>query len=71
MRNTTLALNSIVVVFFVCFLAYTLIARQHLDTLAREFVTERTLDYSRPIVGVAEEALDSPLVEKVLSDDQA
>lgn len=71
MRKTTLALNLIVVVFFSCFLAYTFIARQHLDSLARDFVTEKTLGYSKPIVEVADESLDSPLVKKFLSDDQA
>lgn len=70
MRKTALFLNIVVVVFFVGFLAYTVIARQHLDSLARDFVTEKTLDYSRPVVEVAEEALDSPLVKKVLSVDQ-
>ena len=63
-------LNSIVVVFFICFLAYTFFARQHLESLARGFVTEKTLDYSKPVVEVADEALDSPLVKKFLSDDQ-
>ena len=71
MRKATLVLNSIVVVFFSCFLAYTFIARQHLDSLAREFVSEKTLDYSKPMVEVADEAIESPLVKKVLSDDQA
>jgi hypothetical protein len=71
MRKTTLTLNSIVVVFFICFLAYTFVARQHLDSLARDFVTEKTLDYSTPIVKVADESIDSPLVKKFLSDDQA
>ncbi len=71
MRKTTLALNSIVVFFFICFLAYTFVARQHLESLARDFVTEKkTLDYSKPVVEVADEALDSPLVKKFLSDDQ-
>ena len=70
MRKTTLVLNSIVVVFFLCFLAYTFVARQHLDGLARDFVTEKTLDYSKPIVEIAAEALDTPLVQKLLSDDQ-
>ena len=70
MRKATLVLNSIVVVFFTCFLAYTFVARQHLDSLARAFVTEKTLAYSQPMVEVAEEALDSPLVKKFLSDDQ-
>ncbi len=70
MRKTTLVLNSIVVVFFICFLAYTFFARQHLDSLARDFVTEKTLDYSKPVVEIADKALDSPLVKKVLSDEQ-
>lgn len=43
MRKTVLVLNSIVVVFFAGFLAYTFIARKHLDSIAREFVTEKTL----------------------------
>jgi hypothetical protein len=71
MRKTTLVLNAIVIVFFVSFLAYTLIARQHLEALSRDFVTEKTLAYSRPIVEVANESLDSPLVKKFLSDDQS
>ncbi|MBN1910134.1 MAG: hypothetical protein JW818_10375 [Pirellulales bacterium] len=71
MRVVTLVLNAIVVIFFLCFLAYTFFARQHLDGLARDFVTEKTLDYSKPIVEIADEALDSPLVQKLLSDNQA
>lgn len=71
MRKTTLSLNLIVVVFFICFLAYTVLAREHLDALARDFVTEKTLDYSKPIVEVADVSLDSPWIKKFLSDDQA
>ena len=70
MRKTSLVLNAVVIVFFVSFLAYTLIAQQHLETLSRDFVTEKTLAYSRPIVEIANESLDSPLVKKFLSDDQ-
>lgn len=66
MRNTAIALNSIVVVFFACFLGYTFFARQHLDGLAREFVTQRTLRYSAPIVEMADHSLDSPLVQKAI-----
>lgn len=69
MRNVALVLNSIVVVFFAGFLAYTFFARQHLDNLARGFVTEKTLEYSQPIVEVADAALDSPLVNEILSDE--
>ncbi len=71
MRTTALALNSIVVVFFSCFVAYTFVARSHLDALARDFVTEKTINYSQPIVEIAHESLDSPLVRKLLSKDQA
>lgn len=70
MRQTTIALNLIVAVFFTGFLAYTVVARSHLDSLARAFVTEKTLHYSAPIVELAEEALESPLVIKILSEDQ-
>ena len=70
MRKTALALNTIVVVFFICFLAYTFVARQHVDSLARDFVIEKTLGYSKPVVELADEALGSPLVMKFLSDDQ-
>lgn len=70
MRNTTLVLNSIVVIFFSCFLAYTFYAQQHLETLARDFVTEKTLGYSKPVVEVANGALDSPIVKKFLADEQ-
>lgn len=70
MRQTTLVLNLIVVVFFVGFLAYTFIARQHLEFLARDFVTKKTLDYSAPIVETAEAGLELPLAKKLLSDAQ-
>ena len=71
MRNHTIALNSIVAVFFAGFLAYTFAARQHLDSLAREFVIEKTLHYAEPLVVLAAEALESPVVQKVLSDKQS
>jgi len=71
MRKATLVLNSFTVVFFICFLAYTFVARQHLDSLARDFVSEKTLEYSEPVVEIANESLDSPLVRQLLSNDQA
>ena len=70
MRNITIALNSVAAVFFACFLAYTCVARKHLESLARDFVTERTLRYSDPIVELADESLDSPLAKKLLSDNR-
>lgn len=70
MRKTTLVLNSFVVAFFSCFLAYTFVGRQHLDSLARAFVTEKTVVYSKPVVELARDALDSPAVRKLLADNQ-
>jgi hypothetical protein len=70
MRKTTLVLNSIIVVFFAGFLAYTLIARQHLTGLARGFVTEKTVVYSKPIVDVADDSLKLPFVQKLIPEDK-
>ncbi|HUG20804.1 MAG TPA: hypothetical protein VMM56_17575 [Planctomycetaceae bacterium] len=70
MRKLAIVLNSIVAVFFVLFLGYTFVARQHLEGLAREFVTGKTVQHSAPLVETAGSALDSPLVRKVLSDEQ-
>ncbi|MEZ6091649.1 MAG: hypothetical protein R3C05_27270 [Pirellulaceae bacterium] len=67
MRTTILAANLLVSIFFACFVAYTFIARQHLDGLARDFVTEKTLEYSTPVVDLAEEAIRSPIVTRLLS----
>lgn len=70
MRKTTIVINAIVAVFFACFLVYTFVARRHLDGLAREFVTEKTLQYSAPIVDLADLSLDAPLVQGFLSAKQ-
>lgn len=71
MRKFTIALNLIVVIFFAGFLSYTFVARQHLEAMARTFVTEKTLHYSEPIVALTDESLDSPVVKKLLSDKQS
>lgn len=71
MRNITIALNLIVAAFFACFLSYTFLARQHLEAIARGFVTEKTLQYSEPIVALTDESLRSPVVKKLLSDNQS
>lgn len=67
----SLVLNSIVVMFFACFLAYTFFAQKQLESLARDFVTEKTLGYSKPMMEIADEAIDSPLVQRLLTNDQA
>lgn len=71
MRTITMTLNLMVAAFFAGFLAYTFVARQHLDAMARGFVTEKTLHYSEPIVAITDESLDSPVVKKLLSAEQS
>ena len=70
MRILTLILNSFAVAFFALFLAYTFVAKTHLEELARDFVAEKTIAYAEPSVAIAEESLESPLVAKLLSEDQ-
>lgn len=64
-----LILNLIVVIFFLCFLTYTLIAKRHLESLARGCVTEKTLAYSASVVQLAELSLDLPIVQENLSNE--
>ena len=66
MRVSVIALNSLVALFFIGFLTYTFVARQHLDGLARRFVTEKTVKYSAPVVDLAEKSLEEPLVRRLL-----
>jgi hypothetical protein len=70
MRKAAMILNVVVVIFFACFTIYTFVAKQHLNGLARAFVTRKTLEYSEPIFVVAEETLDMPIVRKLLSEKQ-
>lgn len=70
MRRTAIILNSVGAVFFACFVAYTFVARDHLEDLARGFVTEKTVQHSEPIVDAADEFLDEPLVRTLLDDRQ-
>lgn len=58
MRKFLLFLNSFVFVSFACFLAYTYVAKEHLESLARGFLVERTVYYSKPLMGVVELAVN-------------
>jgi len=69
-RVVAIAANAISVVLFLGFLAYTFVAQEHLESLARDFVTEKTIAYSKPAVEVAAEAVESPLAKQFLSEDQ-
>jgi hypothetical protein len=70
MRKISLTVNAIVVVVFISVLVYTCVARSHVESLARGFVTEKTLVYSKPLVDLADEAMGSPWVKNLLSEKQ-
>jgi hypothetical protein len=69
-RAVAITTNTLSVVFFIGFLTYTFVAQQHLESLARDFVTEKTIAYSKPAVEVAAEAVESPLAKQFLNEDQ-
>lgn len=63
--------NPAVAVFFVAFFVTTFLGRRHIDHLARDFVTSKTLKFAAPAVDLAEEAFKSPVVRRLLTKDQA
>ncbi|WP_077023983.1 hypothetical protein [Fuerstiella marisgermanici] len=67
MRNRALALNILTAVLFAAFFAYTFFAKQHLQSLAREFVVEKTVEHAGPVIDTVEDALDVPLLSKLMS----
>ena len=70
MRRGLIAVNVGLVLVCGLFLAYTFFADAHLSGLARDFVTERTVRHSAPLVDAAEESLNSRLVQSLLSEPQ-
>ena len=70
MKIIPVILNAIVATLSVGFFLYTFVAVGHLEGLARDFVTEKTLAYSRPVIVTVEKSLESPLVRKLLSENQ-
>lgn len=66
-RKIALLLNSIVVLFFTCFTIYTFFAKEHLENLARDYVTQKTIKLSQPAVDAASKAIESPAAQKLLS----
>lgn len=62
-------LNWFVLLFSVVFFAYTFFASDYISKIAREYVSEKTLEASGGLVRVAEAALDSPLSSKFVPAD--
>ena len=69
MRKLTITLNALSAVMFLAFFTYTFVARTHLESIARNFVTKKTLEHSGPIIDTVEKGLDAPLVAKLVSND--
>ena len=68
LRNVSLFLNATVVVLSLGLFAYTFFATDHLTEHTRDFVTEKTLLYSKPLVDLLRAGLDSPLSQQLISD---
>lgn len=63
-------INGTLTFAFILFFLYTFIAKAHLVSLAREFVSEKTEKYSAPFVETADVAINSALAKKLLSKEQ-
>ena len=70
LRKTAIALNILVVLVSSFLFGYTFFAKQHVTEHARSFVTEKTLDYSRPAIEGIETVLDSPIASKLISAEK-
>ena len=68
MRNASLIVNAIVVIFFGSFLAYTYVGRAHVAGKCRDYALEKTAEYSAPLMGVADKALNAPLVDRIVPE---
>jgi hypothetical protein len=70
MRTTSILLNSCSSLFFAFVFGCSFFARDHIESRARAFVTDKTLQYSRPVVDIAEQALAAPVAGRLLTDKQ-
>lgn len=69
LRKISIALNAIVILLSLGLFAYTFFAKSHLLEHTREFVTEKTLSYSKPLVETTRAGLESPLAKKWVSEE--
>ena len=69
LRKLSITLNAIVVTSSLGFFAYTFFATSHLIEHTRNFVTEKTLSYSKPLVEATRAGLESPLAQKLVSEE--
>jgi hypothetical protein len=67
MRGVLIYYNALAAVVFAGFLAYTLVLRSHVEATGREFVTQKTVEHSRPLVDSAEALLNGKTAQLLLS----
>ncbi len=70
LRKTSLILNALVVVLSISLMGYTFFAKSHLVEHTRAFVTEKTLAHSKPMIELLRTGLDSPLSQKLISEER-
>lgn len=70
LRKISLVLNALVVVLSLSLMGYTFFAKSHLVEHTRAFVTEKTLKHSKPLVELMRSGMDSPLYQKLLSEER-
>ena len=68
-RKVSITLNAIVLTLSLGLFAYTFFAKSHLIEHTRDFVTEKTLSYSKPLVEATRAGLESPLAQKLVSEE--
>ena len=70
MRTILLISNATVALLFTAFFAYTFLGRQHIDHMARDFVTAKTQKLVTPAVDAAETTLRSDITRRLLTKTQ-
>ena len=70
MRNWLVYVNSLLTLISIGLFGLTFLAERYIESLARDFVTKKTVDYSVGIVNTAEQAIHSQLAQKILTDKQ-
>ena len=68
--RTFLISNALVWLVFGGFFIYTIVGRQHLDSMARAVVAAKTEQYATPRVQFLNEALRSKAAQRWLAEDQ-
>ena len=70
MRRFVIIANGFTTIFFAALLLYTFAGRGHINVLARDFVTAKTLRFADLAVATAEQTLRVGMIRKLLREEQ-